>query len=661
MNPESQPAQGAGASGKASSPPARPKKRRKWLSALVLIGLVVVVLIVLAPYLLSSGPGRQLVVSLVNSRIAGSLTVRDMSLSWTGPCTVSGLQVFDVQGREVLNTEVTWSHGLLQAVRSLDDFGRVEARAPNVVLYEQNGTVSLAEAIQPVKVSRSKPEPGKPTIVPRGTVRLTAGRVRFKPAHGPQYQITDVNTELDLDSLDDIKGQLELTFAHGGQLKGRFHARDLMGRQQSGIRSVQVAASVATTSPIDLQPLAALVGKPTVQGKLDLKADVQMQQGNPTGTVRAFVTNLTVAAPEETAQAPPKPIDLGLLATFRNQPQPPSQQTIDKLKRLPVWLHLDTVYAEGAILDKAVFDQVKTAVLAGKSISLPRIDVNVQGQGDLARVCSALPGLLKVRPDTQVTGGKLYLRDIHAFGGRQPGIKGQIRLADLTAVNEGRQLRFDPVALNVDAVLADPDGLTINKAQLDCNFAKAQLTGSFGNLIGQFQADLDKLHQQLAQVFDLKNMTLQGQTEGTVRLARLADDRLEAVIDLTATKLRYAAAESKLAVAKAALKLPATMDLDNGRLQTIKIDQGRFILNDKAKLAFNVDWNLPQHAGWADAALESAGRSGRSGGRLWRQNRQEGGRYRQRANPAFSRRQRIAFRHQRQGNDCRLAGGRQTP
>src|SRR5262245_28104750 len=81
------------------------RKRRKW--PWVLVGLVVllVLLVVLAPTLISTSPVRSIIASQAGKYINGSVSIGDLSLGWTSGTRVGGVKVYDEQGALILELD----------------------------------------------------------------------------------------------------------------------------------------------------------------------------------------------------------------------------------------------------------------------------------------------------------------------------------------------------------------------------------------------------------------------------------------------------------------------------------------------------------------------------------------------------------------------------
>src|SRR5262245_10136930 len=89
-----------------TTPHPKPKRRvPRVIKALIVLVILVGGLIGAAPYLVSMPAVSGWLMSMVNSRLAGSLHVSQLAMSWGGPLQLSGIKVADPEKRDVLTVE----------------------------------------------------------------------------------------------------------------------------------------------------------------------------------------------------------------------------------------------------------------------------------------------------------------------------------------------------------------------------------------------------------------------------------------------------------------------------------------------------------------------------------------------------------------------------
>lgn len=138
------------------------KPKRRWLRRLIvlvcllLIGLMV--LMVLAPTLISTGAGKRFVMDTVSERVAGEIEADGLSVGWGGGQSLTGVVVRDVDGSEVVRVgridlpDVSLI-ALLRGGLGLGEL-RIEQVTGNIVGNE-DGTTNLQRALAPTSSKSS--------------------------------------------------------------------------------------------------------------------------------------------------------------------------------------------------------------------------------------------------------------------------------------------------------------------------------------------------------------------------------------------------------------------------------------------------------------------------------------------------------------------------
>src|SRR5438477_10301068 len=88
-----------------SAPAAKPRKRRRWPWVILGLLLALILLVLLAPTIASTGPVRSLVVSKINSNLSGHAQIADWSLGWTTPTDIGGVKVYDANNVLILEVD----------------------------------------------------------------------------------------------------------------------------------------------------------------------------------------------------------------------------------------------------------------------------------------------------------------------------------------------------------------------------------------------------------------------------------------------------------------------------------------------------------------------------------------------------------------------------
>jgi uncharacterized protein involved in outer membrane biogenesis len=176
----------------ANAPPAAvKKKRRRWPWVIGALVLMLIVLVLIAPTLISLGFARALVVSQVNGRLNGRVEIKDWSLGWFSPIQVNGVVVDDASNRQILQlSHVSTGLNLWNAVRGKYDLGQTKVEGLDVLVSrEADGSINWQHIAKGVESSAG----GKTSGGKEGTAASGPGTAAAK--------------------LPDVRGQLTLSNA----------------------------------------------------------------------------------------------------------------------------------------------------------------------------------------------------------------------------------------------------------------------------------------------------------------------------------------------------------------------------------------------------------------------------------------------------------------
>lgn len=498
-----------------------PKKRHHRL----LITLIVLAAIIWsAPYLAGTAAGTKWALSLVNSSIKGRVEVKELSVSWLGPCRLGGIGAFDPGNRPVAEVgEAKYPHGLLHAAMSWVDLGEIQVQQPHVWLYvNKDGTLSLAEAFGARQPSPPKPSGPIPGI--KGKLSLTGGTVEVIAADGRRYAVRDVDLQCGLQTLDDLTMHLACLLQGQGKLAVDASIQGLVKDGRIDASGIHGHLAVQTPAAIDLSPVGDLAGLHDVKGMLTMAIDSNVQG---VGGQSGFDISVSKFVAPTSGEAKLEPLDLKL-----------SGQAEGSMRNLSGKVNLA---GPGCQVDMA-FDWQQPAAgsaglqpaggAGGQSASLPQANATVDGKIDLARLAAAAPGLMNVRPDVKIVRGELLLEKIGLHGGDRPSAAGSVLLKDLTAVKDGNNVSWQPISLVFAGTCQDGNGIRIDKAEFTSSFATIRASGSTRSGEANVQADLAAMQAELGQVVDLSGFAMTGKIGVNVQAKRVAADNEKMDIDL---------------------------------------------------------------------------------------------------------------------------------
>ncbi|MGC9453650.1 MAG: hypothetical protein ACP5HU_02190 [Phycisphaerae bacterium] len=481
--------------------------KRRFLLRLLVVIVILAVLVWSLPYLLSTGFGTRLAMRFASGQIRGNMEADDLSLTWRGPVRIRGLHVTDEQGRRVLTAdEVEVSSGLWSLLRDSEQFGQVDLRRPRADVYlEPDRPASIIEAFRPV----TPPKEPAPPARPHGTVRMHDGSVRIVTADGAGRSFDGISMLLSVNTLDDLEARLEMPLA-GGRLEADARVRDLAAGGSVDLLSADAKGTLRTVAPVDLSRLSTQHGLAVpagVSGLASINGGVTFTDGKGSGDMTVSVDGLSAGS---SRVGEIKPIDVVL-----------QSQATWTLEHLSGELNLTqpgtvklTFEGDPAALSRASVANALLAALSGRSAELGEFVATLNGEMDLAEIGAAVPSLLKLREDVEITAGSVLFEDCELTGGDWPATAGRVHIEATVAGR--RNLQCGPVDLRWHGQSregAEPDV----RLRLESPFALASATTVAEGVEAELtRLDLDSLQEKLSGVFDIGDLTLAGLLEGGV-------------------------------------------------------------------------------------------------------------------------------------------------
>ncbi|MDM8006546.1 MAG: hypothetical protein QUV05_10420 [Phycisphaerae bacterium] len=600
---EASSASDAGYQGPEQAPPQSKRRRRRWWIRVPLCLLVLlIVLIALAPYLVSTATGSRLILSQVNGQIQGRVGVEKLSLSWRGPTKLTGLTVADPAGKEVLTIgHIAWPGGVWTALRSWQRLGEISINSPRAVLYiDEHHQISLVQAFSLRRPAVSTGAVVLPSL--SGRVILNKGSVRLVQADGRTYDVPQLDAQCDVDAMRDLKGTVHATLADTSPLAVDATVQQLTTKGQLDVSQASGQIRVATGGDVDIAGLTQFVmDQVSAAGKANLDAKLTFKPGETLVDLKSRATGIQMAGAEVTQV---NPTDLAIEGRARMVSSTISADV--SLTGQAGRAQVRMAYTPSDRPVQVSTQQLLSAVLTGNEIATPDLTVDASANVNLATLAQAVPGLLHIRPGAQITGGQLEIENLSIRGGAQPTLKGSLRLTELTAVDNGRTTRWEPIVAEWDVLLEANRGLKIHRTEVESAFARVVASGTASELHADLTADLAKLNQQLGQVVDIGLQTPAGKITGTLGVKRAGDDRIDMTCDLVASDLRYQTQKGSLEAAKAALKQTGYLELASGRVT--KIVASSFTVDvDGQIVASGSGWFDLQHGTYAaDADVKNA-------------------------------------------------------
>jgi hypothetical protein len=219
---------------------AAPRRRHRLRRAVIVILLLLVAIVAAGPYIASTGPVKDLIVSAINSHIHGTVQIDDLS------------QV----------EQIIWEHGAWRGITGPENFGLVKVIKPEpTLIVGPDGKISLAEALKPRKPS----EEPLPELFGQITVR--DGSVKLILDSGTEGDLSGLNAQFDLNTLDDIAGEFSWDSVEMyDMVLGKAAFKPTFRNERLDLSVVTISVSAVQPQPVATIPVS------TVQPQKDAPA-----------------------------------------------------------------------------------------------------------------------------------------------------------------------------------------------------------------------------------------------------------------------------------------------------------------------------------------------------------------------------------------------------
>ncbi len=576
----------------------RRRRRRRFLLAVVLL---LAGTVWLTPYLFSTGPGCDLIVSIINDRIKGTLRIGEISLSWFGPCRVSDLRAIDLNGREVLRVEeIRLDAGLLGLLKNAERFEHVSIASAHVMLYlNAEGVPSLSKAFEP-----TEPSPTKGASAPKGGIAVTNGMVTIIRADGRKYEIQGINALISLDTLDRIKGNIDFAPSGGGRISVAMNLSDLTDGEEFRLDNAGGTFSLVTDEPVSLARLAEFAGSRSgLDGAARISVNGNIAAGEVTAGFDMVVLGLRAGGSERSSL---RPTDLNLIGNFKATKEEISGDA--KLTGEAVNLHAFFSYKPSDAPLRLSWEDILAAAFGGESITLPGVSLDVpKADINLPKLARAVPAMLKVLPDVEITSGTIVAKDISIRGGSRPSVQGRVTLNELRAARKGQaEVSCRPISLSLNAAIDREAGLKIDIFKFTSGFGSAEGEGDAADFTTHYQLNLKRFHEKPGEIFDIGSAFPQGLIKGTLNLARRKAGRVDLLSDVEVENFKYRAGERTLHLDKLRITQKGYLLLQKRKLLEAVVTSGEIKLAKELLLAVSGRYHFDKKTFQCDVDIEKA-------------------------------------------------------
>jgi hypothetical protein len=279
--------------------PATPRRKRRWLRALIVVLAIIMVLIAALPTLVSWGLGQGLIRSAINKSINGTVAIDTLSVGWFSPLKMHGFTITDRSGAEAVKLNVDVTPGLFKLATSRS--GPIEVNVSGSIRGEvrEDNSISLGDLVitdQKKTPPRTKPAGAKsePVTIPAIAVNVDGLSANLTYAATRQVvTLDDLRGSLackgqaepitvDLHGKTSIaspgsaaaNGNIDITGDADGLINalGQMSLKDAAAKLDVKATSIPLPLALPTvTGPTDLQTLTLSVRSDDLTGKINIE------------------------------------------------------------------------------------------------------------------------------------------------------------------------------------------------------------------------------------------------------------------------------------------------------------------------------------------------------------------------------------------------------
>lgn len=503
----------------ATAPPAAvaPPPRRFFRRLMVLVVLLAIV-VGLAPEIVCRSPLLAKLVAWSTTDLQGTVTLGEASVGWFTVPHVANAQLVDSAGNPVLTAaEVTGDRTLWQIISAPTRLGRFRIDRPEInLVVGTDGATNLEHVLAKFLQPSATPSSSQPIDV---AVQIVDGVLSVVDgATNRRWTVDHVNAVVVVPSdatsplVGDLQGVLALPTGPS-RLSAQGSWKSVAAAD--GTLKPQGDAAVAVEGlPLELVEVAGrrwLSGlQLTGLAQGDLRARFDLAAAQPIGDASGRVTlaNPAIGGPLLKGDE----IRLGRLDVPLRVVLEGNRLQVDELTAA---CELASVDVRGSLTDYE-----RLATVAGLS-DLVNLLVECDGRAsaklDLARVAQALPHVLRVRDDVQITGGDVT---VTATSDGRPGDRRQqieLTTSGLAATRAGTPIVWNEPLRAVATIHDAAGGPVVDRIQCTSDFLSVDGVNQAESFQLSAQYDLARLAERLSQFVDLGGLQLRG--NGTARAA----------------------------------------------------------------------------------------------------------------------------------------------
>jgi hypothetical protein len=465
-------------------------KKKGLLIGIAGVAAALLILIAMAPAIISSDAIRLHVLKMVNQQIPGRLQIEAWSLNWFGKIQISGLLYDDRQnnlGARI--ADLNTSSGLFDLILGSGNLGTVEVIEPHVAYHVPRKRIPSESEDgspapqRPVADQRKDERAGIPAIF--GRLKIVNGSITAVSANGDNILVAqNLNADMSAPGPEDpLTYQFE---AHSGDGSGRMTAKgtlsfasdDPLDIQRIKSESKLVITSWQLDEVLKIFDSGALL--PAAKGRLNANLALT---GNAAESL-LLVGDLSI--PELKMYGGPLGSDTPVVNDVSVKLEAGGTPDAISLKDLT----FNSSLANGSA--RGTFDTGGNHHLSG------------QADLDLAEISRQVPGTIKLREGTEITNGKMALSANLNVAGNSATFEGNARIDQIKGSHKKKNVSWNkPVTANAIGEVR-PDGVQLKNLSLQSAFLNADGQGNLENMKVRLVADISAALREFRKFIELE-------------------------------------------------------------------------------------------------------------------------------------------------------------
>ena len=504
-------------------------RRRGWLFWLFVLFLGLIVLVLLAPTILTRTSARDWLLAKVIPSDTAVVSVRDMQVGWFSPMKIEGLRVLDAEGKPLAEVErIEGDRSLFSLANNSSDIGSLVVTDPTLHLQLRADGSNLEDTIAKLTSSEeepAEPESSEPSALAAHVRVVNAKVIAVDETTGTTWNVDDLNALAILPPTTSAEWIVETD----GKLDGQPFAVKMktpMGMANEKwplgpTGEAQLAAEALPLAPLRYaalrsgQPVEELFGTLTVNAGANWapESGADIPKLNAAANIRT--DNLKLAAESLIGR------DVLQLASANIETKASIAHDIVTLENCDLQSDFGTASL------KTVANLTKLSDPNAIVQTLRNQQLQTMGQLDVAALARALPHTMKIRDDVHIASGRVgWNVQSQVAAGVPTRWTGAMQTADVKIVRDEQPIDWQfPLEVN----FAVTDGQEIELENVTARSDFFSLVGS-GKLRGgtlQAQADLERLVYQLSQVIDVSDVYVRGQMLANVKWLETQPNQLK--------------------------------------------------------------------------------------------------------------------------------------